>query len=777
MRAVFIWTILLAFCAGSAFAAVDTVRFDHAKLSIDPDLRRINYDKFYNIRDAGRPAIPVISRMYVTNDAVSDEEPYSRVVSADTMTLPFVPAVSGPDEITAETPFAIPRQAIIVSSGSRHPADHYQVYQCTSGGRAFWNVTLYPIQYIDGNRMVFNSVIEIVAPGDDVMDAGFTMSAHQFHRPQASMSFDDDPSGCPLGHEYIIVTSPRLAGAAAPLLTLKRRTGYDAAIALTDSIFARYGGVDDADALRTYLADCYLSGTAFVLLAGDEEHVPVRYAYFYEIDTLPSLDNLMICDLFFADYDGEWEADGDGVYGEPVSDNLDIGPEVMLGRLPFSNAGQFETYIDNLTAYLFDPGGGDRSYLNRSVFFCSDQMRDFFEGGQQYPVAEQFPESFIADCERLAETPDGAHPSPGGPTPQNVIDCLTDGYGMINILAHGRPDGFVLKSSDYNLFPKIMLLTPDSIAGHMSFDDLPDIPKPSLYYSIACSQAAYDLETLYGIEELSVAEQLLSTDGSGAVGLVAFTRWGWVGSSYKLMESFYRHLFTDADGYPVTAMHLSHLDHPYYRDQIYGQSFFGDPSLHSYLDIPQQIQLSGDGDLHYNQGEDITLSVAFGGQPLSGHPVTVSYGDREFETIFSGDDGTVVIPISERETDPITATACLPGAIAATITVYPSITADADDETDLLPLVFDLHQNHPNPFNPVTAIDFSLTRRQRVTLEIFDILGRLIDRPVDDILDAGKHEAVWDGTDQYGGAVASGVYLYRIVADEGVACRKMVLLK
>jgi len=777
MRVLQIVVLLLAACAGSASAVVDTVRFDIADLIIDVSRRQVEYKNLDNISDDGRPGTPVLARLYTANHAVPSSEPGCRVLSADTIALPFHPAVSPTDWITAETVYPVPRRAPLPGTDSRYPSRHFQVYRYTSNGRMFWNISLHPVQYLEGDRIVFNNAVEIIVPADDAITAEPGAVMNILERPRANPSLDDDPCGCPLRHEYILVTSPGLADAFAPLLTLKRRTGYDAAMALTDSIYARYGGSDDAEALRNYLADCYLSGTAYVLLGGDEDHVPVRYAYYYETDTVPSLDYLMMCDLYFADYDGQWEIDGDGVYGEPVSDAPDIGPEVMLGRLPFGESEQVETYVNNLKTYLFDPGGGDRSYLNRSVFLCSDQMRDFFEGGQQYVVADQFPSSFAADCERLAEAPDGVNPSPTGPTPQDVIDGLLDGYGMINILAHGRPDGFVLMSSDYNLNPKIMLLTPDSISGHMSFSDIPAIPKPSFYYSIACSQAAYDLETLYGIQELSVAERLLSTNGSGAVGLVAFTRWGWVGSSYKLMQSFYEHLFSDADGYPVAAMRLSHLDHPYYRDQIYGQNFFGDPSVRVYLGLPRQVQLHVDGDLHYNQGEDFVLSLVLDDQPLNGHPVTVSYGDRKYETVFSDADGTVIIPIDKKEMDPITATACLPGAVAAAVTVCPSITADADDDNDPIPAVFTLRQNHPNPFNPTTTIDFTLTRRQQVTLEIFDILGRLIARPVDDILDAGEHETEWNGTDRYGNDIASGVYLYRIVAEEGVACRKMLLLK
>jgi hypothetical protein len=115
--------------------------------------------------------------------------------------------------------------------------------------------------------------------------------------------------------------------------------------------------------------------------------------------------------------------------------------------------------------------------------------------------------------------------------------------------------------------------------------------------------------------------------------------------------------------------------------------------------------------------------------------------------------------------------------ISASKTIQASIAADIDDDEPLLPLVFGLHQNYPNPFNPSTVIEFSLTRHQQVTLQIYDILGRLINSPVDRPLPAGEHQVVWDGTNHDGDVVSSGVYFYRLVSEEGNAVKKMMLLR
>lgn len=102
---------------------------------------------------------------------------------------------------------------------------------------------------------------------------------------------------------------------------------------------------------------------------------------------------------------------------------------------------------------------------------------------------------------------------------------------------------------------------------------------------------------------------------------------------------------------------------------------------------------------------------------------------------------------------------------------------DADDNRPAMPNEFSLAQNHPNPFNPSTNIDFTLPRAGRVRIDVFDILGRQTALILDDNLSAGRHSIVWDGKDADGETVASGIYFYRLRAGDQVETRKMLLLK
>ena len=94
-----------------------------------------------------------------------------------------------------------------------------------------------------------------------------------------------------------------------------------------------------------------------------------------------------------------------------------------------------------------------------------------------------------------------------------------------------------------------------------------------------------------------------------------------------------------------------------------------------------------------------------------------------------------------------------------------------------IPDAFALEQNYPNPFNPTTNIRFSLPETNDVTLEIYDLTGRLIRSLVSGQVEAGVHTMTWDGQDASGVQVASGVYLYRIQAGAFSQTNKMTLLK
>ena len=108
---------------------------------------------------------------------------------------------------------------------------------------------------------------------------------------------------------------------------------------------------------------------------------------------------------------------------------------------------------------------------------------------------------------------------------------------------------------------------------------------------------------------------------------------------------------------------------------------------------------------------------------------------------------------------------------------FPTDVTDDDNNTSLVPEQFALQQNYPNPFNPSTHIAFSLPQRAEVTVTIYNVLGQQIRTLAQGDYPAGEHQLFWDGRNNSGSTVSSGVYFYRLKTDAYTQTRKMTLLK
>ncbi|MGH1363770.1 MAG: FlgD immunoglobulin-like domain containing protein [Calditrichia bacterium] len=90
---------------------------------------------------------------------------------------------------------------------------------------------------------------------------------------------------------------------------------------------------------------------------------------------------------------------------------------------------------------------------------------------------------------------------------------------------------------------------------------------------------------------------------------------------------------------------------------------------------------------------------------------------------------------------------------------------------------FTLHFSYPNPFNPATTISFSLKKQADIQLEIYSITGEIVRTLVNTNSSVGRHQVIWDGMNDDGMKVSSGVYLYRLKSENFFQSRKMVLLR
>lgn len=164
----------------------------------------------------------------------------------------------------------------------------------------------------------------------------------------------------------------------------------------------------------------------------------------------------------------------------------------------------------------------------------------------------------------------------------------------------------------------------------------------------------------------------------------------------------------------------------------------------------------GNGKLHvvlFNMSND---PIAVGEGNILSLPVTLSPGAEgefgiELKEIALADEKAALIPVS--------------------------------DGPPSRPIAFELGQNYPNPFNPSTTIEFTLPSPRDggmtlpTNLRIYNVLGKVVRTLVDELMAPGVHHEVWDGRDDHGNKVASGIYFYRLRVGDLVQTKKMVLMK
>lgn len=100
-----------------------------------------------------------------------------------------------------------------------------------------------------------------------------------------------------------------------------------------------------------------------------------------------------------------------------------------------------------------------------------------------------------------------------------------------------------------------------------------------------------------------------------------------------------------------------------------------------------------------------------------------------------------------------------------------------DNTAQVVPEKFTLSQNYPNPFNPVTDIEYSIAKPGKFSINIYNILGQRVKTLIDDYHPAGNFSVQWDGLDNTGRAVGSGVYFYTLAGNNIKLTKKMILMK
>ena len=148
--------------------------------------------------------------------------------------------------------------------------------------------------------------------------------------------------------DYLIITSASLSNSFQVLADHRASySGLGATVQTVESVTNAYPGVDAQDRIRNCIKSYVSNGLAYVVLGGDDSIVPDRDCY---VVAEGEIEPQMPTDLYYSGLDGDWNGDGDSRYGE-TSDSVDMGWDVIVGRIPVRTTGQAANYINKLRNY------------------------------------------------------------------------------------------------------------------------------------------------------------------------------------------------------------------------------------------------------------------------------------------------------------------------------------------------------------------------------------------------------------------------------------------
>ena len=177
--------------------------------------------------------------------------------------------------------------------------------------------------------------------------------------------------------DYLIITSSSLVNEFQTLAN--HRTSYNglsSEVVAVEDIYNNYTGNDNQDKIRNCIKNYVdTKGTIYVVIGGDDTIVPDRDCY-VSVNGGEYVENNMPTDLYYSGLDGTWDDDNDNIYGEAnysgTQDEGDLGPDVIVGRIPIRTASEAIGYINKLIGFENNPPAD----ITKKMLLCGDKLWD-----------------------------------------------------------------------------------------------------------------------------------------------------------------------------------------------------------------------------------------------------------------------------------------------------------------------------------------------------------------------------------------------------------------
>lgn len=472
-------------------------------------------------------------------------------------------------------------------------------------------------------------------------------------------------SGSPV--EFLLVTTEEFAPAFAELIAWKNQMGVPAALRTVEEILDAYPqGADKPERIRLFLRDAYLYwGTRTVLVAGDPSEVPARYAQDYSWNGANGGVQI-ITDLYYACLDGNWNANGNSLYGEPrvvlgqgpdqiivATDSADLRPELLVGRISCNTLAEAELYARKYREYAITPPTHpylrDVLTMGEVLFESEWVIGDCDECATCPPNANCVNRDGAEDCILLAEQLGAAS---AGQAFQ-VAELYERDYWWVG---RGRPNARALRLSsvvsEINAGVNVLFhsghgdrdrlaIGPDRLEAANLRDLTNGVDGPGwagMIYAINCNSAAIDYDC-------AAEAWHFSPEGGGLI-YIGSTNLDFPSSAAKLQDLTFSVWPGDGDVTPGEAyFHAADslartLGDARSSDRfvLFSVAFLGDPEMPVWTDVPEPLSVSYDDEIPLGGGAS-TVVVLRDGSPVSGARVGLYKEGDALAAALTGSDG------------------------------------------------------------------------------------------------------------------------------------------
>lgn len=474
----------------------------------------------------------------------------------------------------------------------------------TRNGRTLVDLILYPVRYFGAEKKLqycrgFDIEVEYE------LDAG---------RPDFAFF-------SPLLFDYVVVTAREYDSVFGRLTKWKTEKGVRAVIRHIDWVYANYPGRDNAEKLRNYLKTLPDSGVRYVLLGGDVSVIPFRKAYAMTSEgRLHPREDSLPCDLYFADLDGNWDRNGNNVFGE-VADSVDLYPDIWVGRAPVDNLGEARAFVNKVLEY---ERGGTQVRHNRALFFAEVMWSDpYTDGGVHKNRLEALAFRTGYEITKLYQ-------SLGNESRVSVMQAIREGQNYLNHDGHGWID--VMSVGGYPNY----LRTRDA-------DTITNAYR-GVIYSIGCWTTAFDT--------VSIGEAFVTNPNGGTVATIGNSSYGWgspgnpgFGYSEKFDDRFWFVVQRGSAGGIGSALAQAKAffvpfsrEENVYRWHQYQVNLMGDPEMPVWTAIPDTLTVHAPSQIPVAASR-VLVTVSAKGRAVRGARVCLMKKDESYAVAYTNAAG------------------------------------------------------------------------------------------------------------------------------------------